>query len=108
MRWVTAFRHNWPEGVRELDTKFSKFYTRMTGLRRSGHGKARWCSGLTYWPVTPEIVGSNPIRVANPPSPRCFAAPHVFGFDLVTPATVYSTMEGETHPASTSMSYFGF
>ena len=28
---------------------------------------ARWCSGLTYWPVTPEIVGSNPIRVANLP-----------------------------------------
>ena len=25
---------------------------------------ARWCSGLTYRPVTPKIVGSNPIRVA--------------------------------------------
>ncbi|GEM_PF-7058626 len=26
---------------------------------------ARWCSGLTYLPVTEEIVGSNPIRVAS-------------------------------------------
>ncbi len=26
---------------------------------------ARWCSGLTHRPVTAEIVGSNPIRVAT-------------------------------------------
>ncbi len=29
------------------------------------HGMAPWCSGLTCHPVTVEIVGSNPIGVAN-------------------------------------------
>ena len=29
---------------------------------------APWCSGLTYWPVKPEIAGSNPVGVANLPS----------------------------------------
>ena len=28
---------------------------------------APWCSGLTYWPVKPEIAGSNPVGVA-----RCY------------------------------------
>lgn len=26
---------------------------------------APWCSGLTYWPVKPEIAGSNPVGVAT-------------------------------------------
>ena len=67
MRQKAGFRLNRPERVRELDTKFSKSYTRMAGSSQPGYGKARWCSGLTYWPVTPEIVGSNPIRVAKLP-----------------------------------------
>ena len=56
------------ETVTVLTLKIERHTLELLNFPSSAYCVARWCSGLTYRPVTPKITGSNPVRVATPQS----------------------------------------
>ena len=53
------------ETVTVLTLKIERHTLELLNFPSSAYCVARWCSGLTYRPVTPKITGSNPVRVAT-------------------------------------------